>query len=123
MLSVIDRVMQAYTMICEPHPRAGASHARKARGPSGGHGRRRQGACGRGASLFAGTRARCAAKTGEGINMTDTLGKRDQPDRSKINLNEVRYWTKHLNISKEELLKAIDKVGNSAAAVRKELAV
>jgi hypothetical protein len=55
--------------------------------------------------------------------MTDTLGKRDQPDRSKINLNEVRYWTKHLNISKEELLKAIDKVGNSAAAVRKELAV
>jgi hypothetical protein len=28
-----------------------------------------------------------------------------------------------LNVSKEELQKAIEKVGNSAAAVRKELAV
>ena len=56
--------------------------------------------------------------------MTDNLTARDQPDRSKINMSqahEVRYWTKHLKISKEELRKAIDKVGNSAAAVRKEL--
>ena len=56
--------------------------------------------------------------------MTDSLTKRDQPDRSKINMNqdyEVHYWTKHLNISKEELQKVVDKVGNSAAAVRKEL--
>jgi hypothetical protein len=56
--------------------------------------------------------------------MTDNLTAREQPDRSKINMSqdhEVRYWTKHLNISKEELRKAIDKVGNSAAAVRKEL--
>ena len=58
--------------------------------------------------------------------MTDNLTKRDQPDRSKINMKqdyEVHYWTKHLNISKEELQKVVDKVGNSAAAVRKELAV
>jgi hypothetical protein len=58
--------------------------------------------------------------------MTDSLTKRDQPDRSKINMNqgfEVHYWTKHLNISKEELQKIVDRVGNSAAAVRKELAV
>jgi predicted RNA-binding protein YlqC (UPF0109 family) len=57
--------------------------------------------------------------------MTDSLTKRDQPDRSKINMNEayeVHYWTKHLNISKEELQKIVDKVGNSAAAVRKALA-
>ena len=57
--------------------------------------------------------------------MTDSLTKRDQPDRSKINMNqdyEVHYWTKHLNISKEELQKIVDQVGNSAAAVRKELA-
>ena len=56
--------------------------------------------------------------------MTDCLTKRDQPDRSKINMSEhyeVHYWTKHLNISREELQKAVDKVGNSAAAVRKEL--
>ena len=58
--------------------------------------------------------------------MTDNLTTRQQPDRSKINMNqihEVRYWTKHLDVSKEELQKAIEKVGNSAAAVRKELAV
>jgi hypothetical protein len=58
--------------------------------------------------------------------MTDNLTAREQPDRSKINMNqihEVRYWTKHFNVSKEELLKAIEKVGNSAAAIRKELAV
>ena len=58
--------------------------------------------------------------------MTDNLTAREQPDRSKINMNqihEVRYWTKHFNISMEELLKAIEKVGNSAAAIRKELAV
>jgi hypothetical protein len=54
----------------------------------------------------------------------DSLAKRDTPDRSKINMDrprEVHYWTKHLDISKEDLQKAIDKVGNSAAAVRKEL--
>jgi len=48
----------------------------------------------------------------------------DFPDRSKINMTEdyeVHYWTKHLNISKEELQKVVDKVGNSAAAIRKEL--
>ena len=57
--------------------------------------------------------------------MADSLTRREQPDRSKINMNqdhEVHYWTRHLNIAKEELQKVIDKVGNSAAAVRKELA-
>jgi len=58
--------------------------------------------------------------------MTDNLTAREQPDRSKVNMNqvhEVRYWTKHLNVSKEELQRAVEKVGNSAAAVRKELVV
>ncbi|WP_213290979.1 DUF3606 domain-containing protein [Bradyrhizobium sp. sGM-13] len=57
--------------------------------------------------------------------MTDSLTKRGKPDRSKINMSvhhEVHYWTKHLKVSKEELQKTVDKVGNSAAAVRKELA-
>jgi len=47
-----------------------------------------------------------------------------QPDRSKINmqdLQELHFWVKHLQVSAEDLQKAIDKVGNSAAAVRKEL--
>jgi Protein of unknown function (DUF3606) len=48
----------------------------------------------------------------------------DHPDRSKINMHlphDVRCWTKHLGVSKEQLQKAIDKVGNGAAAVKKEL--
>jgi 3-oxoacyl-[acyl-carrier-protein] synthase III len=35
---------------------------------------------------------------------------------------EVKYWTRELGVSREQLQSAVDKVGNSAAAVRKELA-
>jgi hypothetical protein len=54
----------------------------------------------------------------------DDLRNRGVEDRSKINVHEpheVQYWMKHLNVSKEQLQKAVDKVGNGAAAVRKEL--
>lgn len=54
----------------------------------------------------------------------DDLSKEGQQHRSKINMHqehEVRYWTKHLNVTKEELQNAVNKVGNSAAAVRKQL--
>lgn len=54
----------------------------------------------------------------------DNLTKKGQRDRSKINMHEdfeVKYWTKELGVSKEELQRAVDKVGNAAAAVRKEL--
>jgi hypothetical protein len=57
--------------------------------------------------------------------MADELSKRGQLDRSCINLNEdyeVRHWTKALGVSRDELKRAIEKVGNSAAAVRKEIA-
>jgi hypothetical protein len=50
--------------------------------------------------------------------------KKGSQDRSRINMNEdyeVKYWTHHLGVSREELQKAVEKVGNSAAAVRKEL--
>ncbi|MBN8991631.1 MAG: DUF3606 domain-containing protein [Rhizobiales bacterium] len=53
------------------------------------------------------------------------LTKKLKPDRSKIdadNPTELKYWTKALEASKDEVLAAIEKVGNSAAAVRKELA-
>ncbi|MEH2515309.1 hypothetical protein V1279_000882 [Bradyrhizobium sp. AZCC 1610] len=56
--------------------------------------------------------------------MPDNFSKRGQSDRSKIAMNdafEVRYWTKHLGVSEEELQRVVDKVGNSAAAVKKEL--
>jgi 3-oxoacyl-[acyl-carrier-protein] synthase III len=55
----------------------------------------------------------------------DDLKNKGPQDRSKINMHEdyeVKYWTKELGVSKEKLQKAVDKVGNSAAAVRKDLA-
>ena len=55
----------------------------------------------------------------------DNLTKKDRRDRSKINMHEdfeVKYWTHALGISREKLQEVVDKVGNSAAAVRKELA-
>ena len=56
----------------------------------------------------------------------DSLTKREQPDRSKINMSqphEVKYWTHALGVSKDELQSAVDKMGNSAATVRKELGI
>jgi Protein of unknown function (DUF3606) len=56
----------------------------------------------------------------------DNLTKKDQRDRSKINMHEdyeVKYWAHELGVSRERLQQAVDKVGNSAAAVRKELGI
>jgi hypothetical protein len=36
---------------------------------------------------------------------------------------EVKYWTKELGVSIEQLHKVAEKVGNSAATVRKELEI
>jgi hypothetical protein len=58
--------------------------------------------------------------------MSDSLINRGEPDRNLINLqepHEVKYWTKHFGVSPEELHRAIGKVGNAAAAVRKELGI
>ena len=56
--------------------------------------------------------------------MAGALTTKLPPLRNLIALNEeleVKYWTKHLGVSRVELQRAVDKVGNSAAAVRKEL--
>jgi hypothetical protein len=56
--------------------------------------------------------------------MPDDLKKRGAQDRSRISMSEeheVRYWTKALGVSKEELADAISKVGHSVDAVRREL--
>jgi len=48
-----------------------------------------------------------------------------QLSRSQIDISDpvqVRFWLKHLGVSLEQLQSAVDKVGNSASAVRKELA-
>jgi 3-oxoacyl-[acyl-carrier-protein] synthase III len=57
--------------------------------------------------------------------MSDDLKKKGQQDRSKINMHEaheVKYWTRQLGVDRDKLQATVDKVGNSAAAVRKELA-
>jgi hypothetical protein len=50
--------------------------------------------------------------------------KKVTPDRGRIDtsdVDQVKYLCRHLGVSEEELLRAVDKVGNSTAAVRKEL--
>jgi Protein of unknown function (DUF3606) len=56
--------------------------------------------------------------------MTDNRRNSGTPDRSKIAMHvasEVKCWTKHLGVTRDELQRAIEKVGNSAASVRKQL--
>ena len=46
-------------------------------------------------------------------------------DRSKIILeqeHQIKHWIRHLGVTRDELARVVAKVGNSAAAVRKELA-
>ena len=43
-------------------------------------------------------------------------------DRSYVSMNQVRYWTTTLGCSQDELAAAMARVGNSANAVRRELA-
>ena len=43
----------------------------------------------------------------------ESLTKRVIPDRSKIAVtsdNEVKYWTKHFGVTREELERAVDRV-------------
>jgi Protein of unknown function (DUF3606) len=56
--------------------------------------------------------------------MPAPLTKKVTPDRGHVaasDANEVKYLSRHLGVSQEELLRAVDKVGNSTSAVRKEL--
>ena len=56
--------------------------------------------------------------------MRRNVTKRLMPDRSKITVtseNEIKYWIKHFGVTREELERAVERVGNSAASVRKEL--
>lgn len=56
--------------------------------------------------------------------MSDDLKERGPEDASRISLTEeweVRYWTKTLGVSREELDKLVRQHGHSADAVRKAL--
>ena len=55
-----------------------------------------------------------------------SITRRPSPDRSKIAMDddlEAKYWTKHLGITRTDLARVVEKVGNSAAAVQKQLEV
>jgi hypothetical protein len=52
------------------------------------------------------------------------LAKPETPDRTKINVQsptEFKYWARALGVTKAQLQALVEKVGNSAATVRKEL--
>ena len=56
--------------------------------------------------------------------MPDDRKNRGTPDRDRISLeeeHEVRYWTKSLGVSREELERTVRSVGHSADAVRRAL--
>lgn len=56
--------------------------------------------------------------------MSDNLKERAPQDASRISLSEeweVRYWTKALGVSRDELERVVRQNGNSADAVKKAL--
>jgi len=56
--------------------------------------------------------------------MGDVLASKGERDRSHIAMDDeadVRRWLRHLGVTKPELQRAVDKVGNSVTAVRKQL--
>lgn len=56
--------------------------------------------------------------------MADDKKNRGAQDRARINTSEeyeIRYWTQQLGVSSQKLNETVQKVGNSAAAVRKAL--
>ena len=56
--------------------------------------------------------------------MMRNLKKKGSADRRMINMSddfEMKYWAKNLGVTRDRLQLAVQKVGNSASAVRKEL--
>jgi hypothetical protein len=56
--------------------------------------------------------------------MSDNLNNRGPQDRSRINLSEeweVKYWTRELGLTREELERAVKTAGNQVTAVRQHL--
>lgn len=56
--------------------------------------------------------------------MSDNKELRSSPDNKRIDINdpnEIRNWTKSFGCTQDELKKAVNAVGTSAAAVKKHL--
>jgi uncharacterized protein DUF3606 len=52
-----------------------------------------------------------------------TLTKPVKPVRNHIQPTDIKHWAKHWNVTPEQIEGAIEKVGNSVAAVEKFLAI
>lgn len=50
-----------------------------------------------------------------------TLSKPEKPIRHHIDAPDIKHWSKHWKVAPEEIQLAVETVGNSAAAVQKEL--
>ena len=56
--------------------------------------------------------------------MVDDTAKRDYRDRDRINVHEdyeLRYWTKELGVTPEQLKQTVEKMGVMVTDVRKAL--
>ncbi|TWI61574.1 uncharacterized protein DUF3606 [Pseudoduganella lurida] len=56
--------------------------------------------------------------------MSDNLANRGPQDRSRINVHEsweLRYWTKELGLTEDQLRDAVKAAGPAVSAVRKHL--
>jgi hypothetical protein len=63
-------------------------------------------------------------KSAGSAGLTKNMISKITPDRTKIILDDedhVKYWMRHFGVTKDVLASAIERVGNSAAAVRKQL--
>jgi hypothetical protein len=68
---------------------------------------------------------RCNSSRGNISVKRNMIIKTVSRDRSKIVLeqeDQIKHWIKHLGVTRDELVRVVAKVGNSAAAVRKEFA-
>jgi Protein of unknown function (DUF3606) len=71
-----------------------------------------------------GARFPAKSKTGGVARISDDRSQKGPQDRKRINLSEdyaVRYWSEKVAVTPEQLREAVNKVGNSAAAVEQEL--
>ena len=74
---------------------------------------------------LAGCTDRCDSSRGNVGAIKNMIIKTVSRDRSKIVLeqdDQIKHWIRHFGVSRDELVRAVGKVGNSAAAVRKQLA-
>ena len=56
--------------------------------------------------------------------MPDNLNLHGSPDNKRININEpyeLRDWAKHFNVTQQQIIDAVNAVGDSAAKVKQYL--